>query len=81
MKKPSKPMGLFIRLWKHLKNRKDMGWVIVDDSGHGLSQSCSFPTSNRICSGIIYKSLFNEGELVIAAGGGGIPVIENEKGP
>ncbi len=57
-----------------------MGWVIVDDSGRGYRRVVPSPLPIGFVEESSIKSLFNEGELVIAAGGGGIPVIENENG-
>ncbi len=62
------------------KNRKERGWVISDDSGRGYRRVVPSPLPIGFVEESSIKSLFDEGELVIAAGGGGIPVIKNRNG-
>jgi carbamate kinase len=80
LKKPSKPIGPFYTAMEASKKRNNMGWVIVDDSGRGYRRVVPSPLPIGFVEESSIKSLFNEGELVIAAGGGGIPVIESENG-
>jgi len=80
LKKPSKPIGPFFTAMEASKNRKERGWVISDDSGRGYRRVVPSPLPIGFVEESSIKSLFDEGELVIAAGGGGIPVIKNRNG-
>jgi len=80
LKKPSKPIGPFFTAREASKNRKERGWVISDDSGRGYRRVVPSPLPIGFVEESSIKSLFDEGELVIAAGGGGIPVIKNRNG-
>ncbi len=80
LKKPSKPIGPFYTAMEASKNRKERGWVIVDDSGRGYRRVVPSPLPIGFVEESSIKSLFNEGELIIAAGGGGIPVVKMEDG-
>ena len=78
LKIPTKPIGPFYNSMEALKLRKENGWVFVEDSGRGYRRVVPSPLPIGFIEESSIKSLFDKGELVIAAGCGGVPVIEKE---
>ncbi|MBC7233167.1 MAG: carbamate kinase [Chloroflexi bacterium] len=77
---PSKPIGSFMDKEKALKHREEDGWVVVEDAGRGWRRVVPSPIPKRIIERDAIKTLLDHGFTVIAVGGGGIPVIEDEEG-
>jgi len=77
-KKPTKPVGPFYRLNEAQQLRQDRGWVIVKDSGRGYRRVVPSPKPLKIQETRIIKDMLNSGEIVIAVGGGGIPVVREK---
>ncbi len=80
LKIPSKPIGPFYTAMEASKLRKEKNWAVVDDSGRGYRRVVPSPLPIGFIEESSIKSLFDNGELVIATGGGGIPLIEKENG-
>ena len=78
-KNPTKPIGPFYSKTKAEKYRKERKWKVSEDSGRGWRRVVPSPMPVCIIEQKASKTLVNRGSVVIAAGGGGIPVIE-EKG-
>ncbi|MGD0028432.1 MAG: carbamate kinase [Candidatus Bathyarchaeia archaeon] len=78
-KNPTKPIGPFYSRKKAEKYRRECKWKIAEDSGRGWRRVVPSPIPVRIIEQKAIKTLADKGVVVIAAGGGGIPVIE-EKG-
>jgi carbamate kinase len=78
-KNPTKPIGPFYSRKKGEKYRRECKWRIAEDSGRGWRRVVPSPIPVRIIEQKAIKALVDKGVVVIAAGGGGIPVIE-EKG-
>ncbi|MFN7182397.1 MAG: carbamate kinase, partial [Planctomycetota bacterium] len=72
--RPSKPIGNFYSYEEMIKLRKE-GEVWVDDSRRGYRKVVASPQPIDIIEKHIIKELFEEGTIVIACGGGGIPLI------
>jgi carbamate kinase len=72
--RPDKPVGPFHtreqaeRLWAR-------GFVVVQDAGRGYRRVVPSPAPLRILDLDLLRKLFDDGVLVVAAGGGGIPVV------
>ncbi len=77
---PTKPIGPFLSKEKAELHRDQDGWMMVEDSGRGWRRVVASPRPLRIVEMPILKSLVAGGELVVAGGGGGIPVIVNDRG-
>jgi len=78
--RPTKPIGSFMDV-RAAKVRRDRdGWAIVEDSGRGWRRAVPSPAPIRIIQQDVILALVRSGYTVIGVGGGGIPVIENEKG-
>jgi carbamate kinase len=75
---PSKPIGPFYDKEKAEKYRKERGWNVMEDAGRGWRRVVPSPIPVKIIEQDVIKSLVNKGIIVIAVGGGGIPVIEHD---
>jgi carbamate kinase len=78
-KNPTKPIGPFYTAMEASKLRKEKDWTVIDDSGRGFRRVVPSPNPEMIVEGNSIKRLFDEGFIVIASGGGGIPVIQNQE--
>jgi len=73
---PSKPIGPFLDQEMALKRRDEEGWDVVEDAGRGWRRVVPSPIPRRIIERDAIKNLIDAGFVVIAVGGGGIPVVE-----
>ncbi len=72
---PTKPIGPFYTALEATKLRKERNWIIVNDSGRGYRRVVPSPLPIGFVEEGSIKTLFLEGTIVIASGGGGIPVV------
>ncbi len=79
-KNPTKPVGPFYTREKAEKLAREKGWTVMEDAGRGWRRVVPSPRPIDILNKIVIKALVAEGVVVIAGGGGGIPVIINEDG-
>ncbi len=77
--KPTKPIGRFYSAEEAEKIEKEKGWTMKEDSGRGWRRVVPSPKPKRIVELDSVKRLWDS-TIVVAAGGGGIPVIENMDG-
>ena len=76
---PTKPIGLFYTKEQADKTTKEKGYTFVEDAGRGYRRVVPSPQPINIVELDSIETLITHGTLVIAAGGGGVPVIkENE---
>jgi carbamate kinase len=75
-KNPTKPIGPFYSRRKAEKYRKQRKWRVAEDAGRGWRRVVPSPMPVRIIEQDAIKTLVRQGVVVIAAGGGGIPVIK-----
>jgi len=79
-KKPSKPIGPFYSWSEARKLRRDRGWDMIKDSKRGYRRVVASPRPLQIQETRITSNMLENGEIVIAVGGGGIPVVrENDR--
>lgn len=80
-KKPAKPIGQFYSEDEAelLKNAYP-DWTLVEDAGRGYRRVVASPQPKKIIELGAIKALLKANYCVIAAGGGGIPVVENSEG-
>jgi len=78
--RPTKPIGSFMSEEEALANKKEFGWQVVEDAGRGFRRVVPSPIPREIIELDVIKLLVESGYIVVAAGGGGIPVIRNEQG-
>ncbi|NOZ87014.1 MAG: carbamate kinase [Deltaproteobacteria bacterium] len=74
---PSKPIGPFLTKEEAEKRRDTLGWQIIDDSGRGWRRVVPSPRPVKIIQRHTIRDSARAGHIVIACGGGGIPVINN----
>jgi len=77
---PTKPIGPFYTASKAKKLRKEKEWVMVEDSGRGYRRVVPSPQPKEIIEKDAIRTLFESGAIVIAVGGGGVPVMVREDG-
>ncbi|MCX5837680.1 MAG: carbamate kinase [Deltaproteobacteria bacterium] len=77
---PTKPIGSFMSGQEATANRKEFGWQIVEDAGRGFRRVVPSPLPKEILELDVIKSLVESGYIVVASGGGGVPVVWNEQG-
>ncbi|MCL1692345.1 MAG: carbamate kinase [Actinomycetia bacterium] len=76
----AKPIGSFMDEEEAMRRRDDEGWDVLEDSGRGWRRVVASPQPMRIVELDVIKGLLDAGIITIAVGGGGIPVVENDKG-
>lgn len=77
---PSKPIGSFMGEEEAKRKAAIEGWVVREDAGRGWRRVVPSPLPKRIIEQEAIKTLVEGGFTVIAVGGGGIPVVEDESG-
>ena len=77
---PSKPIGSFMVEQEALANQKEFGWQVAEDAGRGFRRIVPSPIPRELIELDVVKILVEKGYVVVAVGGGGIPVIRNEQG-
>jgi carbamate kinase len=78
--KPSKPVGPFFSKEKAELLKKAAGWTMVEDAGRGWRKVVASPKPREVRGVEVAAALINRGHIVIAAGGGGIPVVVTDDG-
>jgi carbamate kinase len=76
--KPTKPIGQFYSREEALYLERSKGWALVDDAGRGWRRVVPSPRPVEIVEWDAVRSLVASGMVVIAAGGGGVPVVRRE---
>lgn len=79
-KHPSKPIGSFMDQPTASQRAEAEGWAVVEDAGRGWRRVVASPLPKRIIQQDAIQALVRAGFVVIAVGGGGIPVVEDDKG-
>lgn len=77
---PTKPIGPFYTEEEAGYFAKAKGWSIVEDSGRGYRRVVPSPKPKEIVEFRAIKQAIDSGAIVIAVGGGGVPVIRDAKG-
>jgi carbamate kinase len=77
---PSKPIGPFMSEEEARQRERENGWVVGEDAGRGWRRLVPSPAPLEIIELPAIRTLLDRGTLVIAAGGGGIPVIYRPDG-
>ena len=78
-KNPTKPIGAFYDLEEAKKEEKEKGYTFMEDAGRGYRRVVASPKPIDIIEKRAISKLIDSGIVVIACGGGGIPVIKNDK--
>jgi carbamate kinase len=78
--KPSKPIGQFYQKQEAEDRMRVEKWAMIEDAGRGWRRVVPSPKPKRIIEADVIKHLVANEYLVIAAGGGGVPVVQDEQG-
>ncbi len=76
---PTKPIGYFYTEEEASRLRAEMGWEMREDSGRGWRHVVPSPQPKHIADISLIEVVANSGAIVIAGGGGGVPVIRSGK--
>lgn len=77
-KSPTKPIGTFMDKDTALAHQAKDGWNVVEDAGRGWRRVVPSPLPIRIVEIKAIKKLLEDDIVVVAVGGGGIPVVEQD---
>ncbi|HOI45869.1 MAG TPA: carbamate kinase, partial [Candidatus Aminicenantes bacterium] len=77
---PTKPVGPFYTRHRAQKMRREKKWTMIEDAGRGYRKVVASPRPVDIVSKQIIRDLVLGGRIVIAAGGGGVPVVTDGRG-
>jgi carbamate kinase len=78
--RPTKPIGLPYTAQEAAERRTHDGWAMVEEPGRGFRRVVPSPRPLRIVETEAIRALLDAGLVVVAAGGGGIPVVEDAPG-
>lgn len=76
--KPTKPVGPFLTREEAERRRDELKWTIVDDAGRGWRRVVPSPKPLKIVQRHMIRESAQAGNIVIACGGGGIPIIKKD---
>jgi carbamate kinase len=77
---PTKPIGSFMGEEESQKRAANDGWIVVEDAGRGWRRVVASPKPVDILEKDAIKALIDAGIIVVAVGGGGIPVVREPNG-
>jgi len=77
---PTKPIGSHMEEDRAKKLAAKYHWTVREDAGRGWRRAVPSPMPKAIIETDVIRTLAREGYVVVACGGGGIPVIEDEQG-
>ncbi len=77
-KNPTKPVGPFYGKEEALRMQEERGWHVVEDAGRGWRRVVPSPDPKAIVEKEVIRTLVEAGAIVIASGGGGIPVVKED---
>jgi len=75
---PTKPVGSFYTKEQADKLIKQEGWSMIEDAGRGWRRVVPSPKPGKIVQRYMIRDLCRQGNIVIALGGGGIPIWRNK---
>ena len=77
---PTKPVGFFYSEEEAQDIQQKLGWTMKEDAGRGWRYVVPSPKPKHIVDISLIETIANSGAVVIAGGGGGIPVVRNDDG-
>jgi carbamate kinase len=75
--RPTKPIGPFLEEETARRQAQEMGWTVGEDAGRGYRRLVASPEPRRIVELDDIRCLVDHGSVVVAAGGGGVPVVQD----
>ncbi len=79
-RRPTKPIGPFYTQERARLLAKEKGWTVLEDAGRGWRRVVASPRPLEVLEIAAIRKLVADGAVVIAAGGGGIPVARQWDG-
>lgn len=79
-KRPTKPIGPFFTRYRAEALERDLGWTMREDAGRGWRHVVPSPRPLRILNINTIAHMVDTAAVVVAAGGGGIPVVKGRDG-
>ncbi len=76
---PTKPVGPFLTEEEARRREREMGWSVVEDAGRGWRRVVPSPVPQKVIQRKMIREAASRGHIVIACGGGGIPVYQTER--
>lgn len=80
LSQPTKPIGPFYRDAEQVAKLRARGVPVVEDAGRGWRRIVPSPAPIAIVEAPIIRGLVERGIIVIAGGGGGVPVVRDANG-
>jgi len=77
---PTKPIGPFMTPEEAKTRAAARGWTVKEDAGRGWRRVVASPEPLGLLEAPAIRALLGEGFVVVAAGGGGIPVVPTAEG-
>ncbi len=77
--KPTKPVGPFLTREQAEARALSEGWQIVEDAGRGWRRVVASPMPKKVIQHRMIREAALQGHIVVACGGGGIPVFKNDQ--
>ena len=77
---PTKPVGFFYNEAEARDIQQKLGWTMKEDAGRGWRYVVPSPQQKHIVDISLIETIANSGAVVIAGGGGGIPVVRRADG-
>ena len=77
---PTKPVGPYFTAYRANLLMQEHGWQMVEDAGRGWRKVVASPKPQKILGCHLLKRLIENGAVLIAGGGGGIPVYQDVGG-
>jgi carbamate kinase len=71
---PTKPIGPFLTREEAERRRDALGWKVKEDAGRGWRRLVPSPSPKRVVQRHMIRDAVRQGHIVVACGGGGIPV-------
>jgi len=79
-KNPTKPIGPFLSEEKAKQRERDLGWIVREDKVRGWRRVVPSPEPKKVVQRWMIRDATRQGHIVIAGGGGGIPIKKNNAG-
>lgn len=76
---PTKPIGPFLSEEEAKRRAQELKWNVVDDAGRGWRRRVASPRPVKIIQRHTIRDAAQQGHIVIAGGGGGIPIMKDKQ--
>jgi carbamate kinase len=77
---PNKPIGPFLDREEAERRSKALGWIVREDAGRGWRRLVPSPKPIRVIQRQMIRDAARSGHIVVACGGGGIPIKKQADG-